>query len=344
MAQQEVLRPPPRVVTRLAIDFLLQAVQFVTLHLDGDILAGLAVLALLQGNFSQNDDKSPASEARSRRDARPVSVQSLARSLKTPPETMRRCVARLIEQDWCIRVPKKGVVISDSEAARAKSERLMADIRAAFLRMLSDLKSINFDFDLMDRGIGDREGIRGSPGSAARGRSPEASGPKNNLDRIVLDFGLRMVDGSTAPFGDDYVLTCVFAAIMSANASRIAYDPQQAWRYGAYESPPPDDERRAVSLVEISQLLAIPYETTRRYANTLIERGYCIRDERKALLIPAEVLQSPAALAIGFEIVKRFVQMVSELKRMGFDFGSITSRVSRAGEAAMATERHSADS
>jgi hypothetical protein len=186
--------------------------------------------------------------------------------------------------------------------------------------MLADLRSIDFDFDLMDRATDPDDGrdveTRFRPVNVP---SPLPAG----FDRVMLNFGLRVVDCGTTPFGNDYVLTCVFSAIMSANASPFAYDPQEAWRYGSYTTPPPDNARRPANLTEISQILGIPYETARRYVNALIARGHCTRDARKGLLIPMDLLQSQPSILTGMEIVGRFVQMIGELKHLGFDFRTL---------------------
>ncbi len=324
MVQSDAARsPPPRLVGRLCIDFILRAVRAVTRNLDGDILGGLVVLALLQREYSQL----PAGtlDAREHAAARPISVKSLARSLKSPPETMRRCVTRLIATDWCTRFDKQGVLLSQTLRAREKTAVLMADIRSEFATMLTDLRSIDFDFDLMDRApVPDDVPNAEIPIFAADKKMAGAQLPPSaGFDRIMLNFGLRVVDCGTTPFGNNYVLTCVFSAIMSANASPFAYDSREAWRYGGHATPPPDDVRRPASLAEISQILGIPYETARRYVNALVARGHCVRDARKGLLIPMELLQSPLSLATGMEIVGRFVQMVGELKHQGFDFRAL---------------------
>jgi DNA-binding IclR family transcriptional regulator len=308
--------PPPRVVGRLCIDFILRAVRSVSRHLDGDILGGLVVLALLQRELSQI----AANEAPEQATPRPISVKSLARSLKSPPETMRRCVVRLIENGWCVRVDKQGIVLSQTASAREKTAALLTDIRNDFSLMLADLRSIDFDFDLMDRA----SDVDGRPDAETRSAAVRATSIPSPLppgfDRVMLNFGLRVVDCGTTPFGNDYVLTCVFSAIMSANASPFAYDPREAWRYGSYTTPPPDNARRPANLTEISQILGIPYETARRYVNALIARGHCTRDARKGLLIPMDLLQSQPSILTGMEIVGRFVQMIGELKHLGFDF------------------------
>jgi DNA-binding transcriptional regulator YhcF (GntR family) len=321
MAQHSLVRPPARVVSRIVSDFLLRSVRIITQQVNGDLLGGIAVLALMQGRYAQCASEGP--EAGS---PRPVSVQSLARSLKTPAETMRRCAARLLALGWIERVPAKGVVICEAGRAGSELAGLMRDIRAEFWRMIADLKAIGFDFDLMDQAsnalapdVAEPSGLAPEP----RPRDIRAIDPA--IDRAILDFGLRIVDESTSPFSNDYVMTCILAAIVSANASTIAYDPEATWTYASESESPPEATRRAVTLAEISQMLGIPYETTRRYVNTLLTRGICVRDERKLLYIPMPLIDSPISQVTRANIVRRFVQVVTELKRLGVDFRAIAT-------------------
>ena len=151
----------------------------------------------------------------------------------------------------------------------------------------------------MDRASDADDGREAETRSAAVRATSIPSPLPPGFDRVMLNFGLRVVDCGTTPFGNDYVLTCVFSAIMSANASPFAYDPREAWRYGSYTTPPPDNARRPANLTEISQILGIPYETARRYVNALIARGHCTRDARKGLLIPMDLLQIAAVNSDG---------------------------------------------
>jgi len=304
-------------------------VRLVTQNLNGDILGGIAMLALLQGKFAHGTLLTTDDDACGSREARPVSVQSLARSLRTPAETMRRCVARLLERGWLERVPAKGIVISNNPKARAEIAALLGGFRSEFRRMLVDLKSIGFDFDLMDQASEQSEAVIVDVAGLtqiSRCQSDIFANHDPAVDRAILDFALRIVDEGTTPLFHNYVLSCVMGAIVSANTSSVAYDPEVSWVYGSEETSPPDDARRPVTLAEISQLLGIPYETTRRYVNTLVRYRLCVRDERKMLTVPTILMNSPISQSVRTNIVKRFVQMVSEMKRLGVDFRAIDAR------------------
>lgn len=80
-------------------------------------------------------------------------------------------------------------------------------------------------------------------------------------------------------------------------------------------------------------MLGIPYETTRRYVNLLVSRGHCIRDAHKGLIIPMELLQRPDLVQNGLEMLRRFMHLIGELKRLGFDFRAVDRAAARSAEA-----------
>ncbi len=287
----------------------MRATRALARHFEGDLLGGLVLLALIQRHLAHIAAHGEADAEKA------VSAKSLARSLKTAPETMRRCVLRLVEAEWCTRVDRQGVVLSQTAAGQAKIAALLADLRADFVVFLSYLKTIAFDFDLMQR--------------AAAPPETDAQVPAQDIaalpgiDSVIINFALRIVEIGAAPFGNDYVLTCVFSAIMTANTSPFAYDPTETWRYSTRDTPPPDEVRKPASFAEVSELLGIPYETVRRHAKKLVSLGVCLRDARKGLIIPMEVLQAPSYLGMGVDMARRFSQMVGELRRLGFDFRSL---------------------
>src|SRR3974390_2838411 len=306
----ESASPPNYLIMLASADFAQRAARTISRHFEGNLLAGLVLLALLQRRFSLATFGPAEREA-----AQAVSAKSLARSLNAAPETMRRCVVRLIENGWCTRLGRLGIVPSQSAAGEEQIATFLADIRADFLMFLSCLKSVGFDFDLMGRATLHRE-------ANAQAAPPDiASLP--GIDAAIVNFGLRIVEIGAAPFDNDYSLAWVFGAIMMANAAPFAYDATKAWLYSTYETQPSDEACRPTNLAEVSQNLGIPYETARRHVNRLISLGVCLRNDRKGLLVPTEIFRMASSVSVTMDLTKRFSQMVSELKRLGFDFSSV---------------------
>lgn len=319
----------------------MRSVRLVVRRLDGDILGGLALLALLHVRYNQlaaGTDDPPA--------ARAVSVQSLARSLNTPAETMRRCVARLIALGWVERVGSKGVVISERERAGGSVAALIGEIRNEFWILLSDLKALGFDFDLMDQAIEPGEAEEDATdvgqvvGSLPRSFASSSYPNADAIDRAILEFGLRIVEDGAVALRHDYILACVISAIIAANSSAYTYDREVAWLYGTEGSAPPEALRRAVTLAEIAQTIGLPYETTRRYVNKLVKLGLCVRDKRKLLLVPMALVDSQPVQTARVATVRRFVRVVGELRRVGFDFRAVGAemRTSDAAEGKLARQ------
>jgi DNA-binding transcriptional regulator YhcF (GntR family) len=320
MVQHLPAKPAPRIVTRASLDFIARTGRAIAMATDGDLPGGLALLALLR-------HRKPAADTSGGED-NPIAVQSLARSLKIPPETMRRAMNRLIARGWCRRVPARGVVISDAALSSPELEALLESLRTDFIRMLVDLKSIGFDFDVMDRASEDNTELAPALQDLADGRSEPApaADADGRFDRTILDFILRFADSGLSAHGDDYVRSYVFIAIMSTNASPYTQDPDLAWRYATHDAPPPDEARRPVSLSELAQITGIPYETTRRYVGRIAAAGHCVRVGNKGIVIPTAVTQDPEILKTGVDITRRFAQMIGELKRQRFDFGALARR------------------
>ena len=314
MAEHHPQRPAPRIATRAAIDFMVRSARAIAETFDGDLPGGLALLALMRAQYPLIDARKPLE--------RPVAVQSMARSLKIPAETMRRSINRLVERGWCRRIDMRGVTLSEEALGSGEVTALIKTIREEFGRMIVGLKSIGFDFDIMDRASEEEVTL---PDLAAVDAGKPVTGDIDSgaFDAPILDFMLRFVDGGLAPHDDNYVRSYVFATIMSANAAPFTLNPEIAWRYAGHDTPPPDEMRRPISLSELSQLLVMPYETTRRYVNSLIEMGHCVRDENKGITVPTSVTQAPEVLKSGIEITRRFAQTIGELKRCGFDFRAV---------------------
>lgn len=301
--------PPPRLVTRISVDFVLRAARPITRSIDRDLACGLAFIALVQVRHARLAARRDCSQVR------PTPVYSLANSMRIPGETLRRGVARLVGHGWCRRVARRGVIVNEDALAGPVFAALMQDIRGAFWRMLSDLKGLGFDFERMDR-------LVDAPMIVEPAAAPPDPGDAS-FDPLILNFVLRVMDGAITPHDADYVRTIVLGTIMSLNAASFNYDSNEAWRYGTTENPPPDELRRPANLTAIAQSLGLPYETTRRHINALVERGYCARDQNKGIVIPTAVLQRPDMLRVGFEITRRFAQAIAELKRRDFDFSAI---------------------
>lgn len=142
---------------------------------------------------------------------------------------------------------------------------------------------------------------------------PDADLPNADLQRYVMRVGADFfIDTATAFAGvfDGNLLTALIFI-------SIAQGSVQHMNRPAHISPEavdgvfPDDLRRPVSVLGLSQFLGLPYETTRRHVGRLIELGYCRKVGGKGVIIPGDVMRSPEVnrlVAANFRNVGRLVK------------------------------------
>ncbi|MFL5296940.1 MAG: hypothetical protein ACJ798_11220 [Phenylobacterium sp.] len=141
-----------RVASRLGSDYVLRWLKIISDVAEGDLLAGIISLAIIQANIGHIDrdgsgeafedlETMPPDSVR-----RPVSVLALSSGLGLPYETTRRHVAKLIAVGFCVRV-KGGVIapgsVLDGEANRRGLDRHMVSLR----RLFRDLKAAGVALD-----------------------------------------------------------------------------------------------------------------------------------------------------------------------------------------------------
>lgn len=106
-----------RACYRLALGCFTSFVARITKVGNGHILDGIILSTIIHLNVVDALDdtgarRSLTSEPLADELRRPVSVYMLARRLSLPYETVRRHVARIVEQGYCVRVGREGVVVN----------------------------------------------------------------------------------------------------------------------------------------------------------------------------------------------------------------------------------------
>lgn len=81
-------------------------------------------------------------------------------------------------------------------------------------------------------------------------------------------------------------------AVNQANIAPLTRDPVARSRYGALESPAPDDIRRPVSVRAVATSMQLPYETARRNIRRLEGLGVCATSEA-GVVVPAAFMLTP---------------------------------------------------
>jgi hypothetical protein len=126
-------------------------------------------------------------------------------------------------------------------------------------------------------------------------QAPEVALDDPPLQRYVMRLGMDMFLRTAAAYSDlfdgNLMTGLVFMAISQASVQHLN-KPTQI-NPDAVEGIFPDELRRPVSVLGVSQFLGLPYETTRRYVNLLVDSGYVIKVGAKGVMTPAEVMRRP---------------------------------------------------
>lgn len=153
---------------------------------------------------------------------------------------------------------------------------------------------------------------------------PDPSGKVK--DRLALRastiFFLRSVDTlARTAGGGDILRGVIFLAIIEANIRHLRPGDSLSQAYSESADIPPDELRKPVSIHALALDLSLPYETTRRHVNKLMEDGMCVRRET-GVVVPSAVLARESitnGLKRNFEHLR---QLFRDLRDGGVDLES----------------------
>ncbi|MBL0897851.1 MAG: hypothetical protein IBJ17_04010 [Reyranella sp.] len=271
-------------MVRLSSEFFLRSVDLLT-RLQGDrLISGLVFMAVWYGHVHEPDSGM-------------VGVRELARRLNLPYETVRRHAAQLVRAGQCIAM-REGIAVAP---AVLKSRSITDWMRRSFLnteRMLVDLTRAKL----------------------ANYRGPSRSGPRQGrLTRdqmLIATASTRQLLAGIRMLGDlwngDLLKGLVFSAIWTANVKHVINTPM-----ATHQSVLPDDQRRPVSILAISNSLRLPYETVRRHAVALEKAGMCQRVGRQGVIVPASAHRKLAHGAV--QTHGMLTSLLADLRRAGLE-------------------------
>lgn len=112
--------------------------------------------------------------------------------------------------------------------------------------------------------------------------------------RASTRFFLKSVDLLARAVGDGDILRgVIFLAIVDANTRHIRPADPVSQAYANTNDDVPDALRRPISVHALALELSLPYETTRRHVNALIEQNLCRRSD-SGVFVPAATLAQKA--------------------------------------------------
>jgi DNA-binding transcriptional regulator YhcF (GntR family) len=153
-------------------------------------------------------------------------------------------------------------------------------------------------------------------------RLPVGQEPPANVRaimRVGADFFLRSIDTMARVMNDDLILALVYSAMWTANVKHITNSAANI-EYGALEKLPPDSARVPVSAMALANSLRMPYETVRRYVQTLLKAGFCVRLGNKGYVVPNAVLVRPSQHEAILRGLPSLLQFLGDLKRAEFNY------------------------
>jgi DNA-binding transcriptional regulator YhcF (GntR family) len=135
--------------------------------------------------------------------------------------------------------------------------------------------------------------------------------------RVTIEFLLRILDSLAALSGHDLLKGWIVTALWTTNVRHLI-NTSANLTYGSIDVVPPDEVRKPVSVLALSNSLHLPYETVRRYVDVLIKEGLCVRVSGHGVMIPstAQLNADVAHIRAQLANVSRFV---GELRRSGVD-------------------------
>ncbi|MDP1872703.1 hypothetical protein [Phenylobacterium sp.] len=114
--------------------------------------------------------------------------------------------------------------------------------------------------------------------------------------RLGADYFIHLAGALSEMFDGNLLTGLVFLTIAQGSVQHLNRPAQ--FNAMAVDGVFPDELRRPVSVLGISQFLGLPYETARRHTGRLEKMGYCQKVGGKGVVIPAEILRGPEVQAL----------------------------------------------
>ena len=261
-ASEPALHPDAHPIGRVSAEFLLRGFEVVGRAGD-DILGGMIVMTMLGDALV--DERADG----------PISIRELARRLDLPFETVRRHVRKLVQQGIC-HAKDGGVCLAPSRRRGARTNAILRKIYLESVRMLDGLRRIK---------VGSYK-----PPKSSSYTSRHPHGEQAIVVVAAIRVLLAALKALRVAFDGDLMSGLVFSAIRTANVKHITNKAPAANR-----DILPDADRRPVSILAISNSMALPYESIRRHTRKLIERGKCVRVGHNGVIVPASTFHKMTA-------------------------------------------------
>ena len=135
--------------------------------------------------------------------------------------------------------------------------------------------------------------------------------------RLSSEYILRALQLLVEAYGD--IRTGIIAqTIVTANTAHLDARGGEGWRYAGIDEAPPDAVRRPISIARLAESLDLPFETTRRHVQRLLDAGLCVRVDG-GLIVPQSAVERPGAVRAALANVGYIRKFVRDLQAAGLE-------------------------
>ena len=134
--------------------------------------------------------------------------------------------------------------------------------------------------------------------------------------RAASEHFLRSLSLLTESLDLDILPAIILLTVMQSNVAHLD-GGRTCGSYGAVATPPPDEERRPISVLALANGLRLPYETARRHVEKLIAAGWCAR-VGGGVIVRSEKLTGPKHQEAALANLANLRRLVRDLGRIGF--------------------------
>lgn len=142
---------------------------------------------------------------------------------------------------------------------------------------------------------------------------PDGRLPGGVAVRVAVDFLLDQLVAGIETHDGDLLSVLVLAALGSGNCAHLP-----AHEFTTLENPPPDRERRPLTVRQVAQSLGQPYETVRRRFVALEAAGLIARRGRSGFIVPQATdrsRRSQEAARRSHGKIQRMIKTLQALER-----------------------------
>lgn len=147
--------------------------------------------------------------------------------------------------------------------------------------------------------------------------NPDAPDLARAATRISSTYFMRSLRLLADFHGGELLRALIFQAIVTANTAHLD-ETEGPVRYAGQDSPPPDEVRRAISVLALSDGIGLPFETVRRHVNKLLASGQCVR-VKGGVIVPQAAIEGEAVQDMRHLNLANIKRMQRDLRRIGVE-------------------------